>query len=573
MKKRLAVLLLLICIGICCTVMADEDVFEVQVNTEQAFRDALLDTAESAGKKKTIVMTGDIIFTSDIEINCNVAIYMNQYKINGTNDAVMYFGSGTEVTVYTNYRTADAEPGIHMPVVNRGVLFGRGVFYDSFTNDGTVSGNSTFYGTFSGGENGSVVKLRLNAAPYVFTEAPEGWELDLSNKSIITKQVVRGQKITEALPVPDRTGWKMDGWYYSENSMYYSMGELFDSSKPVHEGDLGDFVPNGAPKRPYINLTAKWSLKDGYALYRLEFDANGAIKIGNGMAPIEITLGETVKLPDWNGFDSSSVGCFLGYNTKQDGTGKAYAVGDLFTYDGTVSILYAQWQPKSMETTESIYNVYYHKNDGTDDSVAFGPYSASESPHATKTLEELKFTAPQNKRFVGWSFSSDGSAQFKPGEKITFYTTSVDLYAIWEDLPAMSIDEHPQSTTVWEGETATFSIKATGEDLNYAWYVDRNDGKGFVPCENATKSVYTVVGRMNRNGYRYFCRVSNKTESVDSNVATLNVKEANNTSNTNNNIIAPPQTGDAAKLAPWLLLALAFCIGAVAYLRGKRKNA
>ena len=57
---------------------------------------------------------------------------------------------------------------------------------------------------------------------------------------------------------------------------------------------------------------------------------------------------------------------------------------------------------------------------------------------------------------------------------------------------APSITTQPGNATVKVGETATFTIAATGTDLTYQWQIDRNDGNGWVNIAGATATSYTT---------------------------------------------------------------------------------
>jgi Flp pilus assembly secretin CpaC len=101
-----------------------------------------------------------------------------------------------------------------------------------------------------------------------------------------------------------------------------------------------------------------------------------------------------------------------------------------------------------------------------------------------------------------------------------------------EGSPAITIQ--PQSQTANLGETATFSVDATGNDpLTYQWYVDGN------PIAGATSSYYTT-GKITAddNGKTYSVTVSNAVGNVTSDGARLTV----NTSPLTNSGLSPLAT-------------------------------
>ena len=91
---------------------------------------------------------------------------------------------------------------------------------------------------------------------------------------------------------------------------------------------------------------------------------------------------------------------------------------------------------------------------------------------------------------------------------------------------APEIENQPQDVSVKEGETATFTVTATGTDLTYQWQIDRNDGNGFVDIDGATDATYTTgVTNKDCNGFKYQCVVKNSAGFVTTEVAILTVTE------------------------------------------------
>ena len=111
------------------------------------------------------------------------------------------------------------------------------------------------------------------------------------------------------------------------------------------------------------------------------------------------------------------------------------------------------------------------------------------------------------------------------GEKETDYaSTPVSITVPVVTVP--SITTQPGNATVKVGETATFTIAATGTDLTYQWQIDRNDGNGWVNIAGATATSYTTsTVDISCNGFKYQCVVSNLAGTVTSNTAVLTVTE------------------------------------------------
>lgn len=72
----------------------------------------------------------------------------------------------------------------------------------------------------------------------------------------------------------------------------------------------------------------------------------------------------------------------------------------------------------------------------------------------------------------------------------------------------LQIVEQPTDQYTMVGQQAKFSVSATGDALNYQWYINRNDGKGWVAIINATEAAYTTTAVTKENaGYQYRCVV------------------------------------------------------------------
>ena len=91
---------------------------------------------------------------------------------------------------------------------------------------------------------------------------------------------------------------------------------------------------------------------------------------------------------------------------------------------------------------------------------------------------------------------------------------------------APSITAQPGNATVKAGETAIFTIAASGTGLTYQWKIDRNDGNGWVNIDGATAASYTTsTVDISCNGFKYQCVVSNSAGTDTSNTAVLTVTE------------------------------------------------
>ena len=101
---------------------------------------------------------------------------------------------------------------------------------------------------------------------------------------------------------------------------------------------------------------------------------------------------------------------------------------------------------------------------------------------------------------------------------------SSDDYVINATVTAPSITTQPSDAEVDNGETATFTVVASGANLSYQWKID--DGSGWNDISGANAARYTTsTVDADCDGYRYKCVVSNSGGDVESNAVTLNIKK------------------------------------------------
>lgn len=106
------------------------------------------------------------------------------------------------------------------------------------------------------------------------------------------------------------------------------------------------------------------------------------------------------------------------------------------------------------------------------------------------------------------------------------YTYTINLSAETPEIKVPVITSQPQDVTVKDGETATFTVEATGTGLTYQW--ERDTGTGFEKWGgiNGTSASFTTgVLSKGCSGYKYRCIVSNSAGFVTSRSATLTVED------------------------------------------------
>ncbi|MBR6548238.1 MAG: InlB B-repeat-containing protein [Clostridia bacterium] len=148
------------------------------------------------------------------------------------------------------------------------------------------------------------------------------------------------------------------------------------------------------------------------------FDAN----TGEGtMEAIEVVNG-TVTVPECT--MTKNLYVFTGWNTNADGSGTAYAAGDVLKTDESVT-LFAQWIKEGVEVTE--LRITYNANGGegvTEDTDTYLPGFEAMTQFCGFTREGYTF--------YQWNTKADNTGdvygEFVP---VMFGETDIVLYAIW----------------------------------------------------------------------------------------------------------------------------------------------
>ncbi len=92
---------------------------------------------------------------------------------------------------------------------------------------------------------------------------------------------------------------------------------------------------------------------------------------------------------------------------------------------------------------------------------------------------------------------------------------------------APTITTPPTNQSVTAGNTATFTVAASGENLSYQWQQSTDNGQSWTDISGANAATYTTAATTtSMNGYQYRCVVSNSAGSVTSDAATLTVNAA-----------------------------------------------
>lgn len=174
---------------------------------------------------------------------------------------------------------------------------------------------------------------------------------------------------------------------------------------------------------------------------------------------------------------------------------------------------WTQGGDKGIDFSGSGKGTFTVKVDGA--AVAAGKYTAS-SDGSTVTLKpEYLDTLAAGSHTVTLVYN-DGSAKAKFTIKAKDKTV------------APTVSSQPTDADVAPDGSATFTVTASGTTpLLCQWQVDKNDGSGWTDISGAVNASYTVEKvTAEQSGWKYRCVIKNAAGSVESNAATLTIKEA-----------------------------------------------
>ena len=153
---------------------------------------------------------------------------------------------------------------------------------------------------------------------------------------------------------------------------------------------------------------------------------------------------------------------------------------------------------------------------------------------------------------------------YRTGYRDVTLDATLNLFFDSGSRPVFTQPAGAQTVTVAAGQTGTLRAAAT-DALVYQWYVNRNDGAGYVAVPGATGATYTTgATAVENDGYTYYCEATNAFGTTSSPVFTLRVTAEPE---------PVPETGDGSDPALWLTLALLSLCGLGALTFGRRRGA
>jgi uncharacterized protein (TIGR02145 family)/uncharacterized repeat protein (TIGR02543 family) len=166
-----------------------------------------------------------------------------------------------------------------------------------------------------------------------------------------------------------------------------------------------------------VMLYVKWTTNPTYSIIYHSTTSTG----GNVPNTVTSDSGTIVTISDSGSLYKTGYS-FVGWNTKEDGSGKAYKTGDKFTMGAVGIDLYAQW-------TKAQFTITYHGNGNTSGTI---PQKTTHLYQTEIIVADAGGLSKTGCYFTGWNTDSTGNGiDYSIGTK-TSLISDINLYARWK---------------------------------------------------------------------------------------------------------------------------------------------
>lgn len=223
--------------------------------------------------------------------------------------------------------------------------------------------------------------------------------------------------------VSDTTGYEINTNAIVKNGTELSKdGYVFDGWNTKADGTGTRYIANSQIKvTGNITLYAHWNKIIDSRMYSITYDAN----TGNGSVSDDSYYWYESIATIKSGSTLSKEGyIFSSWNTKADGSGLPYNVGDKIGMVENLT-LYAIYTPIEIDVT---YTISYDSNGGTGQVVDSNKYELNDSVE----VKDITGVSKEGYVFVGWNTSKDGSGTMYSPSSSILIDDNITLYAQWK---------------------------------------------------------------------------------------------------------------------------------------------
>ena len=409
-----------------------------------------------------------------------------------------------------------------------GIYVNAEISADSYGTDAslTITGESNGSLKVSGSYHGIYVKSGTGGASLNINDASV---VASSSSSYSSYAGVYVQSSAHATSSP-QLSLKVNGGSLTASGTGSSDGILFyvgssnatgaTTSLTVSQNAIVD-ARNGGISASGISETLPTPKPTGENSSGIVFDGSTGTVYGSVTLQEDLTIGEgeSLTIPD-----GSSLNC----NGKLTNNGTILASGGTVTgslSDGsTVTTPSISQQPTGQTVTEGSAAMFSVTASAGDSETPTYQWQQSTDNGGSWANIESATSAKYTTEATTTSMSGNQYRCVVTGSGVSVISAPATLTV---NAAATTITTQPSNVTVTEGETATFSVTATGSNLTYQWQ-QSTDGSAWANISGATSSSYTTqAATMDMDGWQYRCVVTDgNSNGVTSQAATLTVTAA-----------------------------------------------
>ena len=409
-----------------------------------------------------------------------------------------------------------------------GIYVNAEISADSYGTDAslTITGESNGSLKVSGSYHGIYVKSGTGGASLNINDASV---VASSSSSYSSYAGVYVQSSAHATSSP-QLSLKVNGGSLTASGTGSSDGILFyvgssnatgaTTSLTVSQNAIVD-ARNGGISASRISETLPTPKPTGENSSGIVFDGSTGTVYGSVTLQEDLTIGEgeSLTIPD-----GSSLNC----NGKLTNNGTILASGGTVTgslSDGsTVTTPSISQQPTGQTVTEGSAAMFSVTASAGDSETPTYQWQQSTDNGGSWANIESATSAKYTTEATTTSMSGNQYRCVVTGSGVSVISAPATLTV---NAAATTITTQPSNVTVTEGETATFSVTATGSNLTYQWQ-QSTDGSAWANISGATSSSYTTqAATMDMDGWQYRCVVTDgNSNGVTSQAATLTVTAA-----------------------------------------------
>ena len=283
-------------------------------------------------------------------------------------------------------------------------------------------------------------------------------------------------------------------------------------------GFVGSDTVNSLTKEPTVATAANGTIAGTFDItvsgaeaknYNITY-VKGALTVEGAPAPVTYTVSfytndGTGSMSDVSGVSGNYTLPACGFTAPEGKEFKAWQIGETEYQPGSTYFVASNISVKALwkdiESPAATYII-----DVTANPTAGGTVTGGGTYNEGSTVT-LIATPGDQYAFLKWV---EGGTDVSKDATYTFNATANrDLTAVFTPKVVIVSPTEDQVVTVKEGETAAFSITAENAE-GYEWFVDKNDGSGFVEISGADQASYiTPPVTKDNNGWQYYCKPIN----------------------------------------------------------------